>query len=70
MVDSGLETTVDSVHHVLAGQRLDPVRVVAVVLHVPEEAVAAHTPPLRPRPLDHFVWLVKFVLAPAATAVA
>jgi len=64
VIDGGLEASIDGVHHVLAGEGLDPVRVVGVVLHVPEEAVAPHTPALRVRPLNQLVRLVKVVLAP------
>jgi hypothetical protein len=64
VIDGGLEASIDGVHHVLAGEWLDPVRVVGVFLHVPEEAVAAHPPPLGPRPFDHLVRLVEIVLAP------
>ncbi len=64
MIDGRLEASIDSIHHVLASEGLDPVRVVGVLLHVPEEAVAPHPPPLGPRPLDHLVRLVEVVLAP------
>ena len=64
MIDRRLEATIDSVDHVLTGQGFDPVGVVAVVLHIPEQAVTPETPALPPRPLDHLVRLVRVVLTP------
>ena len=67
MSDCRLEAVVDGIDHVLSDQGLDPVGVVVVVLHVPEEAVAPKAPTLGPGPGKHPVRVVRLVLTPVET---